>query len=583
MPANSQPWLVQGSLALATLAIAVASLCFGQYPLSLSAVGHTLVHLPPGEGVIGQIVWSVRLPRVVMALLAGGALGLCGATLQGVFQNPLVDPHIIGVTAGSAFGGTLAILLGVGSLLMMASTFFFGLVALGLIYALAALQGRDSTLGLILSGIILSGFFAALVSLMQYLADSEETLPNIVFWLLGSFATASWHKVLLMSLPLAVAAGALWKLRWRINLLALEERDARSLGVPVAALRRGVLVCCAVLVAAQVAVSGSIAWMGLVVPHLARLLVGADHRRLLPTAFWLGAALMLVVDDLARTLTQAEIPIGIITALLGAAVYRVAGAIPTPEYDPMNSSLSLQALRYGHRQPLFAPLTLACRPGEIWAVLGANGRGKSTLLDTLTGVLPPLGGEMQCEGGVALVPQSFRPAFRWRVSDVVLMGRARHVDLFAQPDEEDARRVEQALAQLGIAALAEDDFGALSGGQQQLVLIARALVSASQNILLDEPCSALDLGNQQVVLQLIGDLAHRQARTVLFTTHDPNHALQVASHTLLLLPEGRWLAGETADVLSETHLRQAYGLPVRLIRHAASAFPLLAPGFTLRR
>lgn len=108
----------------------------------------------------------------------------------------------------------------------------------------------------------------------------------------------------------------------------------------------------------------------------------------------------------------------------------------------MNSSLSLQALRYGHRQPLFAPLTLACRPGEIWAVLGANGRGKSTLLDTLTGVLPPLGGEMQCEGGVALVPQSFRPAFRWRVSDVVLMGRARHVDLFAQPDEEDARRAE---------------------------------------------------------------------------------------------------------------------------------------------
>lgn len=323
MPANSQPWLVQGSLALATLAIAVASLCFGQYPLSLSAVGHTLVHLPPGEGVIGQIVWSVRLPRVVMALLAGGALGLCGATLQGVFQNPLVDPHIIGVTAGSAFGGTLAILLGVGSLLMMASTFFFGLVALGLIYALAALQGRDSTLGLILSGIILSGFFAALVSLMQYLADSEETLPNIVFWLLGSFATASWHKVLLMSLPLAMAAGALWKLRWRINLLALEERDARSLGVPVAALRRGVLVCCAVLVAAQVAVSGSIAWMGLVVPHLARLLVGADHRRLLPTAFWLGAALMLVVDDLARTLTQAEIPIGIVTALLGAPLFTV--------------------------------------------------------------------------------------------------------------------------------------------------------------------------------------------------------------------------------------------------------------------
>lgn len=157
---------------------------------------------------------------------------------------------------------------------------------------------------------------------MQYLADSEETLPNIVFWLLGSFATASWHKVLLMSLPLAVAAGALWKLRWRINLLALEERDALVLAFRWP---RCVAACwfAALCWWQPVAVSGSIAWMGLVVPHLARLLVGADHRRLLPTAFWLGAALMLVVDDLARTLTQAEIPIGIITALLGAPLFTV--------------------------------------------------------------------------------------------------------------------------------------------------------------------------------------------------------------------------------------------------------------------
>lgn len=256
-----------------------------------------------------------------MALLAGGSLGLCGATLQGVFHNPLVDPHIIGVTSGSAFGGTLAILLGFDIVSMMGCTFFFGLAALALVYLIATLQGRENTLALILSGIILSGFFAALVSLMQYLADTEETLPNIVFWLLGSFATANWHKVLSMALPVAVAAVILLKLRWRINLLALEDKDARGLGVSVVKLRRGVLVCCAVLVAAQVAVSGSIAWVGLVIPHLARLLVGADHRRLLPTAFWLGGAFMVVVDDLARTLTQAEIPIGIITALLGAPLF----------------------------------------------------------------------------------------------------------------------------------------------------------------------------------------------------------------------------------------------------------------------
>ena len=308
---------------LLTLVVAVVSLCFVQYGLSIGDVLNQLMH-PHGDADIAhQIVWSVRLPRILMALLAGGALGLCGATLQGVFQNPLVDPHIIGVTSGSAFGGTLAILLGFSMPMMMGSTFFFGLLALTLVYLLAALQGRESTLVLILAGIILSGFFAALVSLMQYMADTEEVLPNIVFWLLGSFATANWTKVLLLSIPVAVAALVLYKLRWRINLLSLDDKDARALGVRVTALRRGVLLCCALLVAAQVAVSGSIAWVGLVIPHLARMLSGADHRRLLPCAFWMGASFMILVDDLARTLTAAEIPIGIITALVGAPLFTV--------------------------------------------------------------------------------------------------------------------------------------------------------------------------------------------------------------------------------------------------------------------
>lgn len=249
----------------------------------------------------------------------------------------------------------------------------------------------------------------------------------------------------------------------------------------------------------------------------------------------------------------------------------------------MTLSLQLSDLLYGHSRPLFAPLNLQCRSGDIWAVLGANGRGKSTLLDTLTGVLTPIGGGFTCTGGLAIVPQHFRPAFGWQVRDVVLMGRARHVNLFAQPTAEDEREVQKALAQLGIAVLADKAFCALSGGQQQLVLIARALVGASQNILLDEPCSALDLANQQLVLQLISDLAHRQKRTVLFTTHDPTHALQVANQTLLLLPDGEWLAGESAAVLTEANLQRAYGLAVRKVHPPGSALPLLAPQFTIRR
>jgi iron complex transport system permease protein len=311
----------QLALLFLVLLLGIGSLCLGQYPLSLGEVFHQLCHPLSTQGIASQVIWSVRLPRIFIALLAGGALGLCGATLQGVFHNPLVDPHIIGVTSGSAFGGTLAILLGLDPLLMMGSTFFFGMAALILVYAIAALQGRENALILILSGIILSGFFAALVSLIQYQADTEEVLPNIVFWLLGSFATANWHKVMMLVVPVTIAAAILFQLRWRINLLSLNDKDAKALGVNVVPLRRSVLVCCAFLVAAQVSVSGSIAWVGLVIPHLARLLVEVDHRRLLPTAFWMGGGFMIVVDDIARTLLQAEIPIGIITALLGAPLF----------------------------------------------------------------------------------------------------------------------------------------------------------------------------------------------------------------------------------------------------------------------
>ncbi|WP_413733523.1 FecCD family ABC transporter permease [Sodalis sp. RH21] len=308
-------------LAALTLVIALLSLGLGQFTLSPARVLAVLGAPWRQDSLEYRIIWLVRMPRVLTACLAGGALALCGGALQGMFHNPLVDPHIIGVSAGAAFGGTLAILLGLPTLALMGSTFAFGLLALALVYGIAATLGRDNRLMLILAGIILSGFFSALVSLLQYLADTEEKLPSIVFWLLGSFATANWHKFSMLALPLLAAGGVLYRLRWHINILSLGDDDAASLGITLVNVRRWVLVLCAVLVAAQVAVSGSIGWIGLVIPHLARILVGADHRRLLPAAFWLGAGFMVLVDDLARLLSQAEIPLGIITALLGAPLF----------------------------------------------------------------------------------------------------------------------------------------------------------------------------------------------------------------------------------------------------------------------
>lgn len=277
----------------------------------------------PVTPIEATVVFTVRLPRILLALLSGAGLALSGAALQGVFRNPLVGPQIIGVSSGAAFGGVLAILLSLPRAGLLGSSFAFGMAALVLVYALNGIVARRNILALVLAGVVVSGFFGALVSLVQYAADSEEKLPVMVFWLLGSFATANWDKLALVLLPVLLGGVLLLGLRWRINLLSLGDEDARALGVRVEGLRWLVLVLVACIVAAQVAVSGAIGWVGLVVPHMARMLVGPDHRAMMPVALVIGALYLLVIDTVARTATGSEIPLGILTALIGTPVFAV--------------------------------------------------------------------------------------------------------------------------------------------------------------------------------------------------------------------------------------------------------------------
>lgn len=316
---------IQSALVLGALFIAVMSLGVGTFSLSLTHITKALAaplfsFIEPVSAIEHQVIWNVRLPRILMALLAGSGLALCGATLQGLFRNPLVSPHIIGVSSGAAFGGSLAILLGWSQLGLLASTFSFGMIALLLVFVIAHYFGHHNHLVLILAGVILSGLFGALVSLMQFLADNEEVLPNIVFWLLGSVATANWAHLLTMAVPLLLASILLLALRWRINILSMGEQDAELLDQNAHRVRWLILILCAVIIASQVAVSGNIGWVGLVVPHMARMVVGSDHRALLPASMAIGGAFMVLVDDLARTLTAGEIPLGILTALLGTVL-----------------------------------------------------------------------------------------------------------------------------------------------------------------------------------------------------------------------------------------------------------------------
>ncbi len=325
-PSFSRDTLVLSSLAVALALVMLASLHIGRYPLSSSQILHALAsRTSPARSSPESAGWAVveliRLPRILLVALCGMALSLAGAAMQGVFRNPLVGPEIAGVSSGASFGGALGILLALPLTAVAGLSFAFGLLALVIAFLLAKVAGQGRMLALVLSGIIVGAFFGAVTSLLELLADPETTLPAILFWLLGSFTNANYPKLAMMAATLLVAGGALMLLRWRLNLLSLGEADARALGVPLEALRWTIVSLAALLVAVQVSVSGGVSWVGLILPHLARMLVGPDHTRMLPVAALLGALYLLGMDDLARSLSSGELPIGLLTATVGAPVF----------------------------------------------------------------------------------------------------------------------------------------------------------------------------------------------------------------------------------------------------------------------
>ena len=313
--------------ALVVAALAVIALGLGRFAVPPGQVvrilaGQLLDLTPIWTDSQQRVVLLVRLPRVCESLLIGGGLAVAGAALQAVLRNPLVSAEIVGVSSGASVGGALALLLGLGSVALVGGAFGCGLAALALLFAVTrATRGGSGVLMVVLAGVVIGSFASAIVSLITYLADPDDQLPAIVFWLLGSLATASFGKVGIAAATCAVGGGTMLVLRWRINVLSLGDEDAAALGLRPGRLRWVLLCAVAVVVAGAVAVSGVIGWVGLVVPHLARMWVGPDHRVLLPVSLLLGAGYLTLIDTAARTLTPGEIPLGVLTALVGAPVF----------------------------------------------------------------------------------------------------------------------------------------------------------------------------------------------------------------------------------------------------------------------
>ncbi|MCW2779874.1 MAG: putative transporter integral rane subunit [Marmoricola sp.] len=311
--------------AVALVVVSVVALSVGRYPVPLWHVVGVVTSGAFGSDSVSDpertVVILVRLPRLLLAILVGGGLGLAGAALQATFRNPLVSPEIIGVSAGASLGGALALLLGLGSIFLVGGAFVFGLSALALLFVLTLGRSGTPMLMVVLGGVVVGSFFSALVSLVTYVADPYTTLPAIVFWLLGSVATATSTKVVIAAVPILAGAAVIMLLRWRLNVLSLGDEEAESLGMNPSRMRWTILVATSLIVAGAVAVSGVIGWVGLVIPHLARMWVGPDHRVLLPVSFLAGAVYLVLIDSLARTMTAGEIPLGVLTAMIGAPVF----------------------------------------------------------------------------------------------------------------------------------------------------------------------------------------------------------------------------------------------------------------------
>jgi len=313
--------------ALVLVLLTVLAFALGRFPLSASELAQLAANklfgasysIPPS---VETVVLQVRAPRILAALLVGAALAAAGTAYQGMFRNPLVSPDILGVSAGAALGAVLGIFFSQSALVIQLGAFAGGLAAVGAVYAVgASVRRHDPILSLILAGIVLGTLIGAFIALLKYLADPYNQLPAITYWLLGSLAAVAPGDLALAA-PFALAGLVpLYLLRWRMNLLSLADDEARALGVPVGRLRLAVVCAATLMTAAAVAISGIIGWVGLLIPHAARMLVGPEFSRLLPLSMMLGAAFLLAVDTLARTVAPIEVPPGVLTALIGTPFF----------------------------------------------------------------------------------------------------------------------------------------------------------------------------------------------------------------------------------------------------------------------
>lgn len=304
------------------------SFTLGKYDITISQVLEVfkskLTSTPfNGDEIIYMVIMKIRLPRIIIASIIGGALAVSGAAYQGLFKNPMVSPDILGASTGAGFGASIAIIFSFSLIGVQLSAFAFGIIATALSYGISRMvsKGKEITLTLVLSGMVVSALFSAFVTLIKYVADPFSKLPEITYWLMGGLSSANMSDVKMAVFPVLIGVLILFAMRWKLNVLSFGEEEASTLGINTKRVRFLTIIAATVLTAVSVSIGGMIGWIGLIIPHLTRMIVGPNYKDLIPNSFLLGASFLLIVDNVSRTLFMTEIPIGILTAIIGAPFF----------------------------------------------------------------------------------------------------------------------------------------------------------------------------------------------------------------------------------------------------------------------
>ena len=313
-------------IGLALLAAFIVSMCLGRYSCNPADLFGTFYHelfasSEPWDAKLTIAVMNIRLPRILCVMLVGAALSVAGASYQGMFKNPLVSPDLLGASAGASLGACLGLLLNFGNLTVQLLAFCGAMLAVGLAVFLTRIVKSDAMLGLVLGGILVSTLFQSGTSIIKLLADADDKLPSITFWLMGTFANITLSDFALVILPMLIGFTILLFMRWRLNVLSFGEEEARTLGINTKTTQLWVIFASTLITACAVSICGIIGYIGLVVPHLARAIVGPNYKVLLPASMAIGAAFLLVVDNFSRLMFATEIPIGILTSIIGVPFF----------------------------------------------------------------------------------------------------------------------------------------------------------------------------------------------------------------------------------------------------------------------